>query len=84
MVFFAISSLLKATSELIGYEAAHGNTAAPADWASDASKEDLTAWRKASLERDDELHTEFTHVFEQKYNEIMTKVRPSKDFIAQR
>lgn len=71
MVFYAISSLLKANAELVGFEAEHG--VAREGWETSVA-EDGPAWRAAALARETDLRTEFFATFDATYNELMGKV----------
>jgi len=72
MVFYAISSLLKANAELVGFEAEHG--LAREGWETSVT-EDGPAWRAAALAKEGELRTEFFATFDATYRELMGKVR---------
>lgn len=73
MVFYAISSLLKATAELVGFEGASG-AVAKEGWEATVG-EDGPKWRESALAREAELRTEFFAVYQETYRQLMGKVR---------
>lgn len=76
MVFYAMSALLKANAELVGYEMTQAGAPAQEGWEAEVGQKG-PEWRKAALEREGELKKEFDEVYEAQYRELMGKVRPS-------
>lgn len=76
MVFYAMSALLKANAELVGYEMTQAGAPAREGWEAELGQKG-PEWRKAALEREGELKKEFDEVYKAQYRELMGKARPS-------
>ncbi|KDQ19266.1 hypothetical protein BOTBODRAFT_27846 [Botryobasidium botryosum FD-172 SS1] len=72
MIIYALRSLLRALSPLIGAEMELGHAVGP-NWAGDASKEKLSDWSKEALKLAQDLEAEIQGVFQAEYHVLMRK-----------